>query len=276
MLVPHPPVSAEAERRESGRRAAAGTATGGPAGYGGGMSIHLVGGGWDEDARPEVFGEFLAEAATRGAGSSRMVPRIGVLLVLEDEAEADAATAKYRDLLTGVASCEPVVTTVAEGGAFASSVLSDIDALLVGGGLTPAYLQAVLPIVDEIRLLVADGLPYLGFSAGAAITPDRALVGGWRIGGIQVASEDVAEDLDEVTVVEGLGLIDIAVDVHAAQWGTLSRLVAATEAGLVDGGVAIDENTVLVVGDALTVAGAGNVWQVVDGEQGVVVSSTAT
>jgi uracil-DNA glycosylase len=49
-------------------------------------------------------------------------------------------------------------------------------------------------------------------------------------------------------VVEGIALVDIAVDVHAAQWGTLSRLVAATEAGLVDGGVAIDERTALIVG----------------------------
>ena len=57
---------------------------------------------------------------------------------------------------------------------------------------------------------------------------------------------------------EGLGLVDLAVDVHAAQWGTLTRLVAATEAGMVRGGVAIDEHTALVVGEgALTVLGRG-------------------
>lgn len=239
------------------------------------MSIHLVGGGWDPSAAPAVYGTFLEEAATRAAGSGRMVPRVGVLLLVEPGEDAAEYAAKYADALGAVASCEPVVTAIDEGGAFASTVLSDIDALVVGGGLTPAYLQAVLPIVDEIRLLVSDGLPYLGFSAGAMIAPDRAIVGGWQIGGIPVANEDAGEDLDEVTVVEGLGLIDIAVDVHAAQWGTLSRLVAATEAGLVDGGVAIDEGTVLVVGDTLTVAGLGNVWQVVQAADGIRVSTTA-
>ena len=107
-------------------------------------------------------------------------------------------------------------------------------------GDTAAYLAAVDPLVEEIRLLVADGLPYLGFSAGAMIAADRAIVGGWRINGIPVCPEPTSQGLDEVTVVEGLGLVDLAVDVHAAQWGVLSRLVAATEAGLVDGGVAAD------------------------------------
>ncbi|WBU38249.1 Type 1 glutamine amidotransferase-like domain-containing protein [Homoserinibacter sp. YIM 151385] len=242
------------------------------------MSIHLVGGGWSEEGIPERFGPFVAEAAARAAGSGRMVPRIGVLLVDPEEepgAESAAAEARYRALLLAAGACEPVVTTAHGGEPFPSGVLSDIDALFVGGGLTPAYLEAILPIVDEVRLLVSDGLPYLGFSAGAMIAPDRAIVGGWRIGGIPVCAEDCGEDLDEVAVVEGLGLIDIAVDVHAAQWGTLTRLVATTEAGLVDGGVAIDEDTALIVGDELRVVGLGNVWQVVDGEDGVVVSSTA-
>jgi len=74
----------------------------------------------------------------------------------------------------------------------------------------------------------------------------------------------------------GIGLIDIAVDVHAAQWGTLGRLVAATEAGLVSGGVAIDENTALVVSEnGLSVAGTGSVWQVTTDDAGVRVSTVA-
>lgn len=239
------------------------------------MSIHLVGGGIGGAADPEVYGPFLAEAAARAAGSGRTVPRIGLLLVLEPDADAGAEQARYVEALRAVGACELVVTALPEGDLFAGPALSDIDALFVGGGLTPAYLQAVLPIVDEIRLLVADGLPYLGFSAGAMIAPDRAIVGGWQIGGVQVAAEDAGEDLDEVTVVEGLGLIDIAVDVHAAQRGTLTRLVAATEAELVDGGVAIDEGTALIVGETLTVAGAGNVWQVVRTPQGIQVGTTA-
>jgi hypothetical protein len=95
--------------------------------------------------------------------------------------------------------------------------------------------------VREIRLLVGDGLPYLGFSAGSAIAAERAILGGWRIGDVAVCPEDASEDLDEVTVEQGIGLLDVSIDVHAAQWGTVSRLIAAAEAGLIDSGLAIDE-----------------------------------
>ncbi|GMA22588.1 hypothetical protein GCM10025864_03470 [Luteimicrobium album] len=113
------------------------------------------------------------------------------------------------------------------------------------------------------------------------IAPDQALIGGWRIGGVEVSPEDGSEDLDDVTVVPGLGLVDVTVDVHAAQWGNLSRLVAAVESGLLDGGVAVDEDTVLVVGQGgLVVGGRGNVWRAVGtggdaeaGAAGVIVST---
>ena len=56
--------------------------------------------------------------------------------------------------------------------------------------------------------------------------------------------------------------------------GTLGRLVAATEAGLVDGGVAVDEATVLIVhDDGLRIAGAGNVWRVLDDAAGIIVGT---
>jgi cyanophycinase len=234
------------------------------------MSIHLAGGGWSED----LFRHFLIEADSRAAGAARVIPRIGVLLVTPDEATGADAQDNFRSMLTGVSSCSPVITVLSDGSEAESALLSDIDGLLIGGGVTPAYLEAITPIVDEIRLLVADGLPYLGYSAGAAIAADTAIIGGWKIGEVPVAAEDTGEDLDDVTVAEGLGLVDLAVDVHAAQWGTLGRLIAATEAGLVNGGVAIDEDTVLVVGDGtLHVEGLGSVWRVANSENGVLVST---
>ena len=242
------------------------------------MSIFLVGGGWSSGGDPEVTAPFLAEAAQRAAGSGRMIPRIGFLLVRDGDDPSDAYRSGYPASFMAVAACEPVVAliTTAPGheAVFDSAVLNDIDGLVIGGGMTPAYLAAVEPIMEEIRLLVADGLPYLGFSAGAMIAADRAVIGGYLIDGVQVCPEDTAEDLDEVTVVEGLGLVDLAIDVHAAQWGTLTRLVAATEAGLVDGGIAIDEFTVLIVGDdSLRVVGTGSVWQVNQHDDGVLVST---
>jgi len=238
------------------------------------VSIHLVGGGWDEDYDGEVYRDFLSESSARASASGRALPRIAVLLVREDEETMSLRTESYIRQLTRVAECEPVVTAVLEDGLFASPVLSGIDGLLIGGGLTPAYLDAVAPLVDEIRMLVADGLPYLGFSAGAMIAADTAIIGGWKIGEVPVSAEHTGESLVDVTVAQGLGLVDLAIDVHAAQWGTLSRLVAATEAGLIDGGIAIDEYTVLIVGDdSLRVVGTGSVWQVDSGDDGVLVST---
>lgn len=239
------------------------------------MSIHLVGGGWSPLGTHGVYDEFLVEATARAAADGRTVPLIGVLLVAADDEVGDEHESLYRAALVDVAPCEPVVARLTEGGAFALDVLSDIDALLVAGGLTPAYLAAVSPLVDRIRDLVAGGMPYLGFSAGAAIASEFAIVGGWLIDGVAVCPEVAGEQLDEVTVVEGLGLVDLAVEAHAAQWGTLTRLIAATEAGLVDGGVAIDEFTVAIVrDDDLRVEGIGNVWRVLVGDTGGVVVST--
>lgn len=241
------------------------------------MSIHLVGGGWDAAYFGALYRTFVTEAEVRAAGAGRVVPRIGMLLVLSEDDGVDEVRARYSGALKSVASCETVLHTISEGERFESSVLNGIDAILIGGGLTPAYLEAVAPLIDEIRLLVADGLPYLGFSAGAAIAADSAIVGGWRIGEVPVCPEEAAEDLDEVTVAGGLALVDLAVDAHAVQWGTLARVIAATEAGLLDGGVAIDESTVLIVGDgALRVEGRGNVWQVTEDSAGVLVRTVGS
>ncbi|WP_213813945.1 Type 1 glutamine amidotransferase-like domain-containing protein [Glaciihabitans sp. dw_435] len=234
------------------------------------MSIHLAGGGWSVP----LFQNFVTETQSRAAGAARVIPRIGVLLLADDPAAGLDKSAQFSAMLTGIAACDPIITVITDGAEATSSLLSDIDGLLIGGGVTPDYLEAVIPIVEEIRLLVGDGLPYLGFSAGAAIAADESIVGGWKIGDVPVGSEEIGEGLEEVTVVAGLGLVDLAVDVHAAQWGTLARLIAATEAGLVAGGVAIDEDTVLIVGEGdLRVEGIGSVWRVTPHDDGILVST---
>ena len=93
---------------------------------------------------------------------------------------------------------------------------------------------------------VPAGLHYCGFSAGSAVAARRAIVGGWLRDGRPILDADFGEELGELEVRDGLGLVDFAVDVHAAQWGTLTRLIAAVDAGLVAEGYAIDEGTVLV------------------------------
>jgi cyanophycinase len=241
------------------------------------MSIHLVGGGWASEYSAAVFGPFLAEATVRGAAAGRDEPRIAIIAVRAPGSENDDAVAHAATLATALGAAgifEAQVTALGLSDAATLPAIADVDGIIVGGGLTPAYLAALTPIAGEIRRQVSAGVPYLGYSAGAMIAAERALVGGWRLGEVEVSAEGASEGLDELTIQPGIGLLDVSVDVHAAQWGTLSRLIAATEAGLIDGGLAVDENTALIVGEgALRVVGAGSVWRVSQAENGVLVST---
>ena len=241
------------------------------------MSIHLVGGGWATAQSAAVFGPFLAEATVRATAAGRDEPLIAIIAVRAPGTENDDAVAhaaKLAEALGAAGVFEAKVTELGLTDAATLPAIADVDGIIVGGGLTPAYLAALTPIAGEIRRQVSAGVPYLGYSAGAMIAAERALVGGWRLGEVEVSAEGAAEGLDELTIQPGIGLLDVTVDVHAAQWGTLSRLVAATEAGLIDGGLAVDENTALIVGEgALRVVGSGSVWRVSQAENGVLVST---
>ena len=234
------------------------------------MGVHLVGGGFGRAA----FAPFTAEATALAAAAGRERPSVVVVTVRED-----ASTKHAGDLLDALAAdgATPIDATVVAVGlddVVDPAVFDGVDAIVIGGGLTPAYHAALEAGYDVIRAAVQGGTPYLGFSAGAMIAAERAILGGWRIGEVAIAPEETAEDLDEITVVAGIGLVDVSIDVHVAQWGTLSRLIAATEAGAVDGGIGIDESTVLIAdAEGLRIAGSGSVWRVFAGSEGVIVSS---
>ncbi|MCW2821474.1 MAG: peptidase [Marmoricola sp.] len=230
------------------------------------MDVFLVGGGWSDERARDMFGGFGEAAAARSAVED---PRI-LLVVTGTDAEDHEYHEKYVDALALVGVTNPVVARVDEGDVLPPDVLEGIDGLFVGGGPTPQYHASLSPAYPRIRELVAEGVPYAGFSAGAAIAATQAIVGGWLLDGQPVCPEDSNEELDDVSVVEGIGLVPGAVDVHAAQWGNLSRLVAVVEAGLAPSGMAIDEcTTVLPDGSAV---GAGRVWRVSGGPEGTVVT----
>ena len=236
------------------------------------MTVHLVGGGWSDAPDGAVFAAFLGEASAQAAASGRGEPRIAIVAVRDGDATAHAAA--LIDAASPAGAFDAHVTAIELDGTVPATAFADVDGILIGGGLTPVYRELLEPHFGELRRQVAAGVPYLGFSAGAAIAAERAIVGGWRIGGVGVSPEDAAEDLDELTVAPGIGLVDVSIDVHVAQWGTLSRLVAAVEAGLVEGGLGIDEQTALIVGDGgLRVAGHGSVWRVLPAESGVLVGT---
>ena len=145
--------------------------------------------------------------------------------------------------------------------------LAGAAGVFVGGGATPGYQEALA------GWRAPADLPFAGFSAGAAVAAARAIVGGWRLGGRDVCAEEAGEELEELAVRDGLALVPFAVDVHATQWGTLTRLVHAVRAGLVDEGWAIDEGTVLVVDDgAVRVEGLGSAYRVAPRDGAVAVS----
>jgi cyanophycinase len=221
-------------------------------------ALHLLGGGWGGDGA--TWRGFLDEATT-SAGDPRGGPVVAVLVVRDGDGEEHAK--KLVQCLQAAGPFVPRVAVTAHGGTLDPAVLDGVHGVFVGGGRTPAYLDALLPLKDPIRRLVAAGAPYGGFSAGAAIAAERALLGGWRQDGVPVVEKAVAHDLDGITVRDGLGLTPLTVEVHAAQWGTLARLIAAVEASTVDRGAAIDEDTALLLrGDAHEVTGGGNVWWV--------------
>lgn len=237
------------------------------------MGVHLIGGGWSESDAPAMFGPFLAECA---AAAGRSSPRVR-LVVMGTDPESLEYHQRYPATLGLCGDHELLVTRVPVGEPCPPEALEGMDGLLVGGGPTPEYHRALAPLYPRISELVGAGLPYAGFSAGAALAADTAIIGGWTVGGVAVCPEETNEDLGPVTVVAGIGLVEGAVDVHAAQWGTLGRLAAAVGAGLVEGGVAVDECTTLRV-DGLhrTVAGAGQVWQVSPAAGGVSVMTMAS
>jgi cyanophycinase len=219
------------------------------------MAVFLLGGGWQSQARDNLYGPFLDAAGS--------CPTIACVVYDENEGAA-ARFERWAAVLTATAACEPVPVLVPEDGRLDVAALGSAQGLLVCGGLTPAYADALVPSASAVREWLDEGSrPYAGFSAGAAVAAETALVGGWRCDGVPVCPEDSAEDLDELAAVPGLGLVPFTVDVHAAQWGTLGRLVAAVRSGRVASGVAVDEDTVLTVdGDTATVGGSGRVHHV--------------
>jgi cyanophycinase len=135
--------------------------------------------------------------------------------------------------------------------------------VFVCGGLTPAYHDAICLTGNSwLPALLDRGIPYGGFSAGAAIAAEQSIVGGWKLRNgdtdLIICAEDVSEDEEYLAVRPGLGLVPFAVDVHAAQWGTLARLLHAVRTGAVAEGWAIDEDTLLRVSDGtINVHGLG-------------------
>ena len=238
------------------------------------MSVHLIGGGATTNADAALYAPFVAETALRASQAGRARPRIAVIsLHPEAEEKAEALADLLAVAATGTA-IETHLTAGRPGEPVGLSAIADVDGIAVGGGYVEEVRAGLEPVFGELSRLVADGVPYIGVSAGAMIAAEGSLGGGSRIGGVVVSPEDPGEAGEELEIAAGIGLVDVAIDAHVAQRGMLSRLVAAVESGLITGGLGIDERTALIVGDGrLRVEGSGSVWRVLPIEGGVLVST---
>jgi cyanophycinase len=214
--------------------------------------VFLIGGGRGDDAVRASHAPFVAAVAGRPI----------VTLVLDEGDETDVERWTSALALAGATDVRSVVVSKQR-----PPTRDDLDGaggVFVAGGWTPGYHEAL--VAAGTGWLPPD-IVFAGFSAGAAIAGRWAIVGGWRLGALQVCAEEAGEDLEELTVHPGLGLVPFAIDVHATQWGTLTRLTHAVRAGLAPEGWAIDEGTVLVRdGEQLRVEGLGATYRVGGGD----------
>jgi cyanophycinase len=231
--------------------------------------VFLIGGGWEESAFPHSYGRFVAAA---GGGSS------AIACVLLDHDERDEYFARSVAAFAAVGADRLVPVFVSPDRPLQKADVQGAAAVIVGGGLTPEYHDAIVPAAGSwLREMVEGGMPYAGFSAGAMIAPDAGIIGGWKLrqGDVDLAicSEDVSEDEEYLDVREGIGLVPFAVDVHASQYGTPTRLLHAMWSGAVSSGWAVDEDTMIEVANGrVKVSGHGSAYHVRPGGDSLTVS----
>lgn len=228
-------------------------------------NIFLIGGGWRPEGFPLTYAPFV-RAATRDGNR-----RIALLIVLEPGDDLDAWATQFRSpfeclSITGN-QLTPVILTRDRPLDINAVAAIDPTGIFVCGGLTPLYQELLCTDTAFRDFLLSNRLPYGGFSAGSAIAARRALVGGWKLpqtsGGLPVVDQEVSENIDDITVRPGLGLVPVSVDVHCGQWGTLTRLINAAVRGLVNTGWGIDEDTMLEFnGRSIIVYGLGQAYRV--------------
>ncbi len=220
----------------------------------------------DTIASDQVLAPFVEDV---GGGGRHGGTRSRLLLVMADDAgrAAEFRPAYVEALDSAVEDGFDYVDVWLDGRSrLEPAALEGVDGIVVAGGPTPVYRDGLAPAAAAVRAAVSGGVPYLGFSAGAMVSASRALIGGWRDGGMAVCPEDWSDGLDDVTTEAGLMLVDFTVDVHATQGGLVTRAMSVACHDGIDRVVAIDEGTCLSVpvgsrmDTAWQVSGSGFVW----------------
>ena len=229
-------------------------------------TLFLLGGGRNEAAYLRTYWQFV-EAATTVQGRRR----IAIVIAAAPDADREQLTEFHRapfEFLEVAKEALPVLFVSREE-PLTDARLAEIEptGVYVAGGVTSHYHDALCSDKSWLAYMSSRNLPYAGYSAGAVILAERAILGGFRLGLLHsvvvVVNNERGEGLDFLGVRDGLGLVPFAVEAHSTQWGTLSRLVHAVGEGLVPSGWAIDEGCMLrIEGDELRVSGINNAYRV--------------
>jgi cyanophycinase len=227
--------------------------------------IFLHGGGDDVNSRIDTFGRFVQTSSVNSACYLALV-------VAEPTPEqASESFETYSEIFTSLpiapTKIHPVFVSPTKPLNRAQLESIRPTGVFICGGSTPLYHQSLCLDTDWTTYVLNSNVPYGGTSAGAAIASKKSILGGWQATRNsktrEILFQGASEGLDAITVRDGLGLVPFAIDVHASQMGTLTRLIHAVDLGLVSEGWAIDENTVLQIDhDHLSIYGQGHVYRV--------------
>lgn len=231
----------------------------------------LHGGGDDPTVRSIAFGRFAQAYLTNVRGPLLLVSTGAT------RQEAEATADYYRELFAALQVPDnwliplPVDPDHPLTGGQVSA--HNPSGLFVCGGSNTLYHRALCSDLTWVDYLREHAVPYGGTSAGAVIAADRAILGGWQtaddLNPRQILHPGASEGVERLLVRPGAGLVPFAVDVHAGQMGTLTRLIHAIHSGLVDEGWAIDEDTLMAVHPTrIQIYGRGHAYRVVRAAEG--------
>lgn len=203
------------------------------------MTLFLIGGG-PSSAPAAALDAFVEQVRQRG-------PRIAVAFLAAADQTAHHVAGYVDPILARMpdAIIEPLPLDATD--VDWPTDLEQLAGLIVAGGWTPGYLDALVPHRELISQLVRGGTPYLGFSAGAMVVSKHAIAGGWRQQGRQIVPEMASEGLDELELRDGLRLIAPTIEAHADSHSTLGRAIAALELGKMNSVVALDDGVALLI-----------------------------
>lgn len=241
-------------------------------------TLFLHGGGDHIEARQSTFGRFLDRCKRNSSGPVAVVSAAG------ERAEAAAQAEAYIAILQASNDLALPMTVLPSSpdAPLRAEELAAIEpaAVFVCGGETPHYQKALTRDREWLAYMRENRLIYCGTSSGASVAAARAIIGGWRTpepDARDMIYAGAGEGLDQLTIMPGLALVSFAVDVHAGQWGTLTRAIQAVRHQMLDEVWAIDENTMVILDeDDIQICGIGHAYHVTAGESGNVTVRTVT